>query len=79
MPRKIDKSWILYGPQGSGKNRHAPAIAKVLGLSKVVEDWYPGQRAPTHDALVITIDKPDASVRRQISIDEAKQLLNIKD
>lgn len=34
----MNKSCVVYGPQGCGKTRHAKRIAKHLGLSKIVED-----------------------------------------
>lgn len=33
------KSWILHGPQGSGKTKHADAIAKALGVTKIKDEW----------------------------------------
>lgn len=33
----MNKSCVVYGPQGCGKTRHAKRIAKHLGLSKIVE------------------------------------------
>lgn len=35
----MNKSWIVYGPQGCGKTRNAKAIAKRLGLGKVRDGW----------------------------------------
>lgn len=37
----MQKSWIVYGPQGSGKTLHATAIAKALGLdpTRTVDEW----------------------------------------
>lgn len=33
----MNKSVIVYGPQGCGKTRHAKGIAAHFGLTKVVE------------------------------------------
>jgi cytidylate kinase len=33
----MNKSCVVYGPQGCGKTLHAKRIAKHLGLSKIVE------------------------------------------
>jgi DNA polymerase III gamma/tau subunit len=33
------KSWILYGPQGSGKTLNARAIADHLNLLCISDDW----------------------------------------
>ena len=35
----MQKSWIVYGPQGTGKTMHGPAIAKALGLRNIVDEW----------------------------------------
>lgn len=35
----MQKSWIVYGPQGCGKTRNAKTIAKSLGLSHIRDDW----------------------------------------
>ena len=35
----MEKSWIVYGPQGSGKTLHRDAIAKALGLRYIVDEW----------------------------------------
>lgn len=35
----MEKSWIVYGPQGSGKTLHRHAIAKALGLRFIVDEW----------------------------------------
>lgn len=69
-------SWILYGPQGSGKSRHADRIARSLGLRHILEDWRPGQRVPLTDTLVITHEEPSCFdpkrvLSRTISIDAA--------
>lgn len=41
----MNKSVIVYGPQGCGKGKHAARIAKHFGLARVVEEW-DGTRAP---------------------------------
>lgn len=33
------KSWVVHGPQASGKTTHAKQIAAALGLSNIVDDW----------------------------------------
>jgi hypothetical protein len=35
----MNKSIIVYGPQGCGKTRWAERIAKHFGLATVVDDW----------------------------------------
>lgn len=70
------KSWIVYGPQGTGKTLYAKEIARKLGLKKIVEDWMPGMRFNEHDTLYLTIaDGVELHLgtnRRVISIERAK-------
>jgi len=33
----MNKSWILHGPQGTGKTLHAPSIARLLDLP-IIDD-----------------------------------------
>jgi cytidylate kinase len=53
---------IIYGPQGTGKTKHAPALAKHYGKRAVIDgmDLHAGMRdakAPFPDyALVVTND-----------------------
>lgn len=49
-------SVILYGPHGCGKTTKAQEIARKLGLSTVVDDWWPGKPKPTQNALILTND-----------------------
>ena len=37
----MEKSWIVYGPQGTGKTLHASAICKALGLDpkRTIDEW----------------------------------------
>lgn len=46
-------SKIVYGPQACGKTRNAAALAKHFGLSRVVDDWAPGDEM-LDDALLLT-------------------------
>jgi len=56
------RSVVLTGPQGCGKTHNAEEIAEILGLSRVVDGWVPGDPVPEHDALVITNESADAVV-----------------
>lgn len=76
---KTTKSYILYGPQGSGKNLIAPELAKVLGLSRIEDDWDGRARSfRAVDTLHITNDRPafvGPDARRVLSVTEARALL----
>jgi hypothetical protein len=45
----MEESWIVYGPQGSGKTLHRHAIAKALGLRFIVDEW--DEREDTFEPL----------------------------
>lgn len=53
---------VIYGPQGSGKTRHAEALRAQFQKAQIIDDWYVGAPAyPTltalpGDALVLTSD-----------------------
>lgn len=80
----IDSAIIVYGPQGSGKTFHAPALAQFYGKSHIVDgdDWtlYDGHtphRSLPADTLLTTCDEQFAKEHarkwgsRAIHIDEA--------
>lgn len=50
------KNIYVYGPQASGKTRHAQVIAEHFGLSKIYDDWYGGTLPEQYkeDTLVLT-------------------------
>jgi MoxR-like ATPase len=83
LPRTA-ASVLVYGPQGSGKTRHAEALRKAFGLVRVCGLEEPGVR-PIHGTLFLsslsrselfaqgwTGQKPDRVV---YSIDQALQLM----
>lgn len=74
--RHKHKSIIIFGPQGSGKTLHAPAIAKHFGLGKVI-DGEGTQPTGDHqtDCLIIHQFQPPTQVRRALHINEALRLL----
>ncbi|MGE0329728.1 MAG: hypothetical protein AB7P37_03435 [Ramlibacter sp.] len=69
------KSVILYGPQGSGKSRNAPRLARHFGLAHWREDWYPGDSLPLTNHLVLTNEPVPQFLRRCISIETAMKLM----
>lgn len=52
--RPLQKSHLVHGPQACGKTTNARAIAAVLGLSNILDDWHPGMPYPAEDTLVLT-------------------------
>lgn len=55
----MNKSWIVYGPQGCGKTRNAKAIAKGLGLSQIHDGWDGSKQTfSTMDTLHLTNELP---------------------
>ena len=83
-------SVIVYGPQGSGKNRHAEALRAFYRCSRVIEsdehialnayrDWGPQFKAL--NVLVLTDEDPPAHLkdnRRVIAISDALRDLQQK-
>ncbi|WP_260441064.1 hypothetical protein [Pseudomonas putida] len=48
------RSCLVHGPAGCGKTTNAPAIAKALGLSQILDNWDAGAPVPLLDTLVLT-------------------------
>lgn len=72
----MNKSYFVFGPQGSGKTRHAKALAKHFGLSKIVDEYdgRPLNRRECMDTLYLSQQRPewaDDDARRVISISNA--------
>ena len=65
-------SIIIFGPQGCGKTRNVAELAAHFGMTRVVEDWTPGDALPD-DALALT-NFP--GVEGVIDFEEAMRLLN---
>lgn len=71
----MKKSWILYGPSGTGKTANAAAIARHLKLHHIHDEW-DGTRATfvPLDTLHITNNLPEryqARGRRVLNIGAA--------
>jgi len=47
------KTVIIYAPQGTGKTKHAEALRKHFGCTKVIDGW-PGEGAFEPGALHLT-------------------------
>ncbi|OLU15435.1 hypothetical protein BVH03_23060 [Pseudomonas sp. PA15(2017)] len=45
---------MVQGPQACGKTRNADRIAKALGLSKIVDNWQPGDALDKQHTLYLT-------------------------
>ena len=71
------KSVIVYGPQGSGKTRHAEALRKHFALTTVFdgEEVHGVQELPATGALILMTHAPERT-RRALHIDEAVRRLN---
>ncbi|PVZ43955.1 AAA family ATPase [Pseudomonas sp. CC120222-01a] len=54
MTTKTARSCLFHGPAGCGKTTNAPAIAKALGLSQILDNWDAGAPVPLLDTLVLT-------------------------
>ncbi|MDU4250510.1 phosphohydrolase [Pseudomonas sp.] len=48
------KSVLVVGRPGCGKTRNKHLIADALGLSRIVDNWYPGDEIPKFDSLILT-------------------------
>ena len=48
---------LVYAPHGAGKSAAAELVRRALGLSRVVDEWRPGDPVP-NDALVLTNAPP---------------------
>lgn len=74
-PGKGRKSILVYGPQGSGKGMHAEALCRHFDLPYLLDDWYPGDKWPEFDHLVLSHCPPPAHERRAIPIHTALAML----
>jgi len=54
MTNQTPHSCIVHGPEGCGKTTKAQAIAKALGLSKILDNWDARAPVPPMDTLVLT-------------------------
>lgn len=46
-------SVIVYGPAGCGKTRFAKRLMKHFGMSRVIDEWKPGDEIPDN-CLMLT-------------------------
>lgn len=77
MTTPTPRSCLVHGPAGCGKTTNAPAIAKALGLSQVLDNWDAGTPVPLLDTLVLTnADNPAWYFDgRVMTFDQAMQLV----
>lgn len=54
MTTNVPRSCLVHGPAGCGKTTNAHAIAKALGLSRILDNWDAGAPVPLLDTLVMT-------------------------
>lgn len=76
MTTQSPRSCLVHGPAGCGKTTNAPAIAKALGLSQILDNWYAGAPVPLLDTLVLTnAANPAWYVKgRAMTFDQAMQI-----
>lgn len=76
MSEPTPRSCLVHGPVGCGKTRNARAIAKALGVSRILDDWRAGAPVPLLDTLVLTnADNPSWYFKgRVMTFDQAIQL-----
>lgn len=82
--RNFTKSVVVFGPAGCGKTTNAEALMRHFGLSRVIEDWRPGESAPLTGALILSnVDLTDlreeTCARRMLTFDEAMGRLRAGD
>ena len=68
-----EKSWFLYGAQGTGKSRMASKVAKKLGLNEIVDPYHLGDPIKLSGVLYVC-ELPPTNVRRVMHIEFAKRL-----
>jgi hypothetical protein len=75
----MNKSVIVYGPQGCGKTRWAERIAKHFGLTRIVDGWGCSVFLP-HGTLYLTNNEEDVrlwnSEENYMSFAEVAQQIN---
>ncbi len=77
MTNHKPRSCVVHGPSGCGKTTKAKAIAKALGLSKIVDNWDAGTPVPPLDTLILTnADNPAFYyASRVLTFDQAMKLV----
>lgn len=73
-------SYVLIGPQGIGKSRHAAALCKALGCSMFTDNW-DGKTDHKIALLYITSDQTDPinvpAGAKVIEVESEKDILNL--
>lgn len=76
----MNKSIVIYGPQGTGKTLNAERIAKHFNLGRIIElDGFKDETrisADPMDVLFLTNTTPAPHLRRVMLIDVALARLN---
>lgn len=81
MTNQSHRSCVVHGPMGCGKTTKAHAIAKALGLSKILDNWDAKSPAPPMDTLVLTnVDNPAWMFKgRVLTFDQAMKLAELEE
>lgn len=74
-PGKGRKSILIYGPQGSGKGMHAEDLCRHFDLPYLQDEWWPGEKWPEFDHIVLSHCPPPIHMRHAIPIQTALAML----
>ena len=78
----MEKSYVVYGPQGCGKSTHAKVLAKHFGVNVIIDPADNVKHFRAVDHLYLMQDRPDWAEngvnRRVISFDYACRLAGIE-
>lgn len=63
----MNKSILVFGPQGCGKTTNSHKLAQHFGLTKIVDNWLPEMPFPQFTTLVLTTwMPPDHELNRRV-------------
>lgn len=76
----MNRSVIVFGPQGCGKGLAAQQIARAFGLGDVIDEWHPGAEVPELGTLILANEDPqgDAGAATVMRFEEALKAAGIE-